>query len=489
MPNPTPTVWVQVRQPGGPINTTNVGCSTVLDAEGRECLPHRRASILGELTVDWGRSDVWAQPDPAVFTMTVWQSDAAAQEWPDFDLAHATPGSGMVSLNTSIGLLDAHGNTYYVFQGRMTNVDAERQQVRTERGLENGWLLRIQASDRAGGLAQVDKQGFVKLDAGRTMKANADFLNVFSGWANIRETYFEAQYQNGKCRYVDMVDKTLYDVLVELYASFSHQFCYNSRRNTLNRIPAAYNHGAYSLALGRTAVGGTVRLYAPRWVDNTGREDPQDSQSYASGYIGGNQVSGDVRISADQGQAISHIECKWHDASRTDDDVVSRVLVTSSANRGLLRFDSWFSDGLQIDPIMQDVKRKCLAEGSRAFHPTVTWDTRVAGEVPDWNTFEALTLPAQTVAMVVVTGSPYASFMASPPVWYPAGGVIAYSGGYWRFTTNLAPAPLVLSGTPITFADLAASSTGSTLTMGQLDGSISSYDMRYVTNPTLENWE
>lgn len=487
MPNPKPTVWVQVRQPGGSISTIVPTCATTVDEDGRECLPHGVVHILGAITVDWGRTDVWAQPDPAVFTMTLWQSDDAAQEWPLLNFATATPGSGMVGLNTSIGI-SKNGATYYIFQGRMTNVDAERMQVRTVRGLENGWLFRIQASDRAGALAQVDKQGFVKLDAGRTMKANADFLNAFASWANIRETYFEAAYQNGKCRYVEMSDKTLYDMIVEMYASFSHQFCYNSRRNVVIRIPAAYNHGSYSLKLGRTQVGGTVRLYAPRWVDNTGREAPQDSDPYASGYIGGNQVAGDVRISSDQGQAISHIECKWHD-SVSNQDIVSRVLVGASANLALLRFDSWFADGLQVDPIMQDVKRKCLAEGARAFHPTVTWDTRVAGEVPDWNTFEALTLPNQSVAMVVVGGSPFASFMGVPPVWYPAGGVIAYEGGHWRFQTNLAPAPLTLSGTPVTFANLASSPTGSTLTLGQLDPSISSYDMKFCTSPTLEIWE
>lgn len=488
MVNPTPRVKLRVRVPGGTAIETIVECGTTTDATGRECLPHRAMSLLGELTIDWGRSDVWAQPDPSVATFNVWQSDDASAAWPTLNLAAATPGSGMVGLEFHIDV--PKGASYFhIFRGRVVNVDAERLTVRTTRGLENGWIFRIQASDKSGALAQVDKQGFVKLDAGRTMKANADFLNAFASWVSIRETYFEAAYQNGKCRFVDMTDKNLYDVIVELYASFSHQFTYNPMRNVLIRIPAAYNHGAFSLKFGRTAVGGIVRLYAPQWIDNTGREDPQDSDPYPSGYIGGNDVGGDVRLSSDQGQAISHIECKWTNGPGGNTEIISRVLVAGSANLGLLRFDSWFNDGLQIDPIMQDIKRKCLAEGARPFHPTVSWDTAKAGDVPDWNTFQCLTMPAQSVRMTVVAGSPFASWMNVAPVWYPAGGVIAYSAGKWRFDTQLAPAPMTLTGSPITCANLSGNGTGATLTLGQLDQSISSHDLKYVSDPALYIWE
>ena len=489
MPNPTPLIEFQVRQPGSTTtNTLQVPCWTTIDTDGRTVLPHRAASALGELTIDWGRTDVWSQPDPSVATVHVWQSDAAAAAYPTYNLAKATAGSGMVGRTFRIRVPKGAGH-YYIFQGRTTNVDAERLSVRTERGIEPGWLLRVQASDRTGGLAQVDKQGFRVLNAGQTMKWNADFLNAFGSWAGIRETYFEADYQNGKCRKVDMTDKTIYDLITEMYASFAHQFTYNPRRNVVIRIPAGYNYGPYTLQLGRTAVGGTVRLYAPRWVDNTGREDPQDSDPYPSGYIGGNQVGGDVRISSDQVQAISHLECKWW-VSASNADHISRVRVLDSENLGLLRFDSWFSDGLQVDPIMLDVKRKCLNEGSRPYHPTVTWDTSVTGEVPDWNTFESLTLPAQTVRMVVVAGSPFSAMMGYPPMWHPAGGVIAYADGEWKFTTHLAPAPHAgTPGDPIRFTGLSNSTTGRTLTLGQLDQSISSWDMRYCSDPQLYIYE
>lgn len=489
MVNPTPRIEIVIQQPGAStLYTHTIECGSTTDDQGRTCLPHRASNLLGDLTIDWGRTDVWTQPDPAVCTITVWQSDAAAEAWSTVAMAPAVSGKGMVGRSFKV-TVTKNGTPYSVFQGRMTNVDAERLSVRTVRGIEPGWLLRIQASDRTGALAQVDKQGFVKLDAGRTMKANADFLNAFASWAGIRETYFEAAYQDGKCKFVDISDKTLFECVTDMYASFAHQFTYNPRRNVVIRIPAAYNHGSYTLQLGRTAVGGTVRLYAPRWVDNTGREDPQDSDPYPSAYVGGNQVGGDVRISSDQVQAISHIETKWYDAVAAKADIVSRVRVLTSENLGLLRFDSWFSDGLQIDPIMQAVKSKCLAEGARAFHPTITWDTAKVGEVPDWNTFEALTCPAQTVRMMVVAGSPFSAMMGYPPVWYPAGGVIAYSAGHWRFEVNPAPAPITLTGTPITFTTLQNNTTGKTLTLGQLDTSISSYDMRYVSDPALYIWE
>lgn len=491
MVNPIPAVEFETHPPGeSSYALIRPRCGTVLDAEGREVLPigDGGSSIIGDLTIDWGRSDVWTQPDPAVATVLVWQSDRAAEAQPVANIARATPGRGIVGWPFKI-TVTKNGTAYDMFRGRVTNVDAERSTMRTVNGLEPGWTFRIQAADRSGALAQVDKQGFVKLDAGRTMKANADFLNTFASWVGIREMYFEAAYQNGKCRFVDMTDKNLYDMVVEMYSSFAHQFAYQPRRNVVIRIPSAYNHGSYSLKFGRTAVGGTVRLYAPQWVDNTGREAPVDSEPYPSAYVGGDDVSGDVRLTSDQGNAISHLECKWFDAVASNKDIITRVRVDSGTNLGLLRYDSWFSDGLQVDPILQDVKRKCLAEGDRAFHPTIVWDTAKAGDVPDWNTFESLTLPAQTLRMMVIAGSPFAAMMNLPPIWYPAGGVIAYGGGHWTFTVNPAPAPITLSGNPITFANLSGNGTGSTLTLGQLDRSISSHDLRYVSDPALYIWE
>lgn len=479
MPNPTPRVRI------GPVYAQ---CGTVKDTEGRDVLSGDWTHLLDPLSIDWGRTDVWTQPEPSVATVTVWQSDRHIEAnpgyaWPKLVTQRQAQGQ---AFDVDIPR-DGVAGYYTIFRGYISNVDMKRMTVRTVNGLEPGWAIRIQGSDRSATLAQCHTQGHTYIDLA-TMQLVADRLQAYGSGTGIREIYFESTYRTGAVNRIDTTDSTVYELVTDMYASFAHQFTYNPHRNVVIRIPSAYDHGSYSLQFGRTEVGGTVRLYAPRWVDNTGREAPIDSEPYPSAYIGGCDVIGDVVLSSDTVQATKDIICEWT-IQPGNSKVLTRVEVPGPAAPNTVRYSSWFSDGLQIDPIVQDVKRKVLAEGARPPHPVIEWDTRRTHEVPDWNTFLSLTLPAQTVRMAVLAGSPYSAAMGVPPVWYPAGGTIVYSEGHWRFTINLNPAPLTLSGTPITFTSLANNSTGSTVTLGQLDGSISSYDMQYVTSATVSIWE
>ena len=494
MVNPVPTLWV------GPFSFAPAALAPVYDENGLEVARsgmYSAATFLGDLSIEWGRDNVWSQPEPSVATCTFWQSDKYIERVPaNSYLARIADGtlvgdrficyfgSGVVP---SVRNASGFSASWRFFEGRITNADAKRMTLRTDQGTETGWAIRIQGSDQTGAIANAAAPSSLPNNQTMTQRAAAIRTAAVSS-SNIRQMYFEAAYMGGRVKEVDTKDQTAYDLVVKMYESFGHQFAYNPHRNVLIRIPSAYNHGSYSLGFGRRAVGDTVRLYPPRQIDNSGREAPDDSDPYPSGYVGACAVQGDVVLTSEQTQRVTDIQCAWW-VSASGADHVSQISVRSAPAKAMLRFDSWFSDGLQVDPIMDSVKSKCLAEGSRACHPAIVWDTDRAGDVPDWETFMSLTLPMQSVRMIVLAGSPFNAVMNVAPVWYPCGGVINYTGGKWKFTVNLAPAPLTLAGTPITFTNLQSNPTGSTVTLDQLDHSISSHDLKYVTSATVSIWE
>lgn len=500
MVNPVPYVWVGSRTFGVYTSPTNPQQVTPGTLDGRTVArsgTYSYGTMLDTLSIEWGRDDVWSQPDPSVATVTIWQSDKWIDANPTDNYLTAIATGKLTGerfvCHFPAGVVpsvrNANGAPYSwrFFEGRITNADAKRMTMPTDQGEESGWAIRVQGSDQVGALANAAVPPSPMAN-NQTMAARAAAIKTATlGAANIREIYFEAAYAAGKTREVDTKDKSGYDLVCDLYGSFGHQFAYNPHRNVLIRIPANYAHGSYTLQFGRRAAGDTVRLYAPRQIDNSGRQAPDDSDPYPSGYVGACDVQGDVVLSTEQAQRITQVQCKWWVAASSA-DYVSTLDVQTAPSPAVLRYDSWFNDGLQIDPILAAVKGKALAEGSRPCHPAIVWDTARAGDVPDWETFMSLTLPMQSVRMIVLAGSPFAAALGAPPVWYPCGGVIAYTGGKWTFTTNLAPAPLTLSGSPITFTALSGNGTGSTLTLGQLDHSISSYDLRYISDPALYTW-
>lgn len=491
MVNPKPKVWIA--------SVIIPACSGQVTTDGTTVVAgNATAVMLEDLSIDWGRSDVWSQPSPSVLTCTIWQSDRFQEANPTAATNYLyRAGNGTLVGDRLVAFFDTdsgvpsvrNANGFAVpwrfFEGRISNADFKRLRVRTTNGLEDGWAIRIQGSDQVSAVAQCTPP--LDLPANQTMIQRADVLASRASGANIREIYFEAAYTAGRVKAVETKGRSLLDLVNDMYASFAHQYAYNPHRNVIIRIPAAYNHGSYSLRFGRRAPGDTVRLYAPRQVDNTGRQDPADSDPYPSAYVGACDVQGDVMLSVDASQRIRTILCKWFVAANNADHV-TEVQAQTTTSPNTLQFESWYNDGVQVDPIMADVKRKILAEGSRPFHPRIVWDTARSGDVPDWETFMSLTLPMQSVRLLVLAGSPFAAALDVAPVWYPAGGTITLRRGKWLFSVDLAPAPMTLAGSPITFTGLSGNATGSTVTLGQLDTSISSHDLRYISDPNVTTW-
>lgn len=472
MPNPIPTLIVD-----GAFQS----CETEVDTRGRTVFSLDHPTLLGDLTLDWGREDQWTQPDPTVLSFQLWEP------WPGTWLQKIKERRAM---RRGVLLVYRHEGDNpgdrILFQGFTTNVDVTQSVQNTTAGPTMGWLVRIQASDRAGFLGQINWGNSPALPEER-MDQRAEKIKNQAASLGIRQMYFEPRFRAGTVKSVEVKDKSVLDMMNELYESFADQWCYNPARNTVNRIPTGSTWQPYALKLGKTSADGRIRLYPPAWADPAGGEDPIDKQTYPPAFIGACQVQGEVALASSTVQDITHISCKWWDKPSGGHDWTTNVTVRNESPPARLEFSSWFVDGQYIDPIIEDVRKMVVGDGARPMHPQVRWDTSKTGDVPDWATFESLTLPAQTVRMMVLAGSPFTNATGHPPVWHPAGGLIRYSAGRWDFTVNLSPTSMTLPAghTPITANNIDKRITLDDPNGWRFDHSISANDLYYVGDPNV----
>lgn len=467
-----PTLWVE-------LDGSWLSCATTTDRSGRTVLADDRPTIVDELSIVWGREDVWTQPDPSVLTLTLWEP-ASTATWLAKIVAHtALRRSATVQYG-----IPPSDDPYQIFRGYTTNVDATPERRRTRKGITDGWRIRVQASDRSGFIGQ-DVWGPGTLPE-ETMINRAVRIRNRAVTTGIREVYFEARFQSGQVKPLDVGMQTVAETMNGMYQSFADQWTYIPSRNVVNRIPGGSNWAPYSLRFGRSnspdpVANNTIRLYPPAWVDPTGAEDPQDTAAYPAGYIGACSVASDITLSANAIQEITHIKCNWYDKPNAK-DWSTTVQVRAGNPRNLLEFDSWYNNGIYVDPIIDDVEATVLAEGGRPVHPQIRWNTKVTGEIPDWPTFKSLTLPAQTVRMVTLAGSPYSAATGYAPVWHPCGGVITYRDGEWDIAVNLSPTnmPLPAGFTPVTCATIHQSITLADPNAWHIDRSVTPFDLRFV---------
>lgn len=467
-------------------------CSPTTDADGKTVLYADRATLIGRFTVTWGRGALWKQPEPAVFTFTLWEPATLATTW----LKKVANGTALrrgcwLTYNKP----NFSGATYpgdkWIFRGFTTNVDVEASTQLTANGPTAGWLVQIQcaAADAFIGQEEWDSGTLPR----ETMQQRAVRIkNSQLYTAGCREIYFEAAYAGGYVNPYKATGKSVIDSMKQMYSSFADQWAYNPDRNVVIRI-GTFTFSPYALKFGisgATAPGGdskTVRIFPPRWTDPTGTQAEIDTRPYPAASVGACDVSGPVALSSTALNDITDLACSWHDAITNPPDGVdytSKLNVKNSAPRNTLHFDSWYENGTAIDPILQSVKTTCQREGSRPFHPSITLDTRRAGDVQDWQTFESICLTAQTIRQIVLMGSPFSTALGFAPIWSPAGGIVAYEDGHWTITLNLQPVVQSLPGghVPVTPNGINTSITLGDPNAWHLDESITPADLYYISN-------
>lgn len=449
-------------------------CAVTQDDAGATVLYSDRATLIGRMSIEWGRADQWTQPDPAVLTLTIWEPQPGT--WLTKIIEKRAMRRGCL-----ISYTHQDGEPRTIFQGFTTNVDVHASRQRTDVGTIDGWLVTIQCTDRSGFLGQIDwYSGELPTE---TMQQRAVRIRNQGASVGIRQVYFEDRFKDGAVNPVKVTDKTVLDTVNELYRSFADQWTYEQHRNTIIRIPSGSNWGGMFLRFGVGTGDGvsdrSIGLFPPDMADPTGHESPIDEAQYQGASIPGCAVTGNIVLSSTLIQAITKVSCKWTNGGV--DTTTSRIIKADDPP-ALLEFESWYSTQPFIDGVLDSAVDMCAGDGAKPTHPQIRWDTSKTGDIGDWSTFESLTLPSQTIRLVTLTGSPFSAAIGDMPIWHPMGGVVAYEAGKWDITMNLAPTtpPLPADFEAVTCETVHESITLADPDRWHLDPSITCFDLQFV---------
>ena len=417
-------------------------CDPVTDPLGVDKFSATSATLVGEAVIEWGRGDHWTQPEPASIRFSFWDpGDTAAGSqqttWPIKIATQNAVGIGVrvsIDLPTGHGIAEAVGGTYVIFQGFTTKVEAERRRVLTVDGWRWGWLVTVVAADRTSSLGNVPFT-FEDWPAQRMIDRAIELRNRAAG-IGIRQFYFDADHVNGTVGPLEVRDWNGLDVAQNLYASFGHQWTYHPNRNVVIRIPEHRFPDSPRLT---EVAGRRVIPTMPDLTDWTGTEDAIDRAPHVGTYVDGCRVEGEVKLSSDQLSYITQAEVKWknrHDNYRT---IITRTTkLFATAPYRTLTFESWFDDGITVDPILNRAAEKAFYQESGPHHPAITYRTKPFGGFENVRQAIWFLTPAERRGYAFLAGSPWIADLGGvPPIVTPAGGTIVYSGGEWTVTAKL----------------------------------------------------
>lgn len=417
--------------------------------DGLPVLAHDEATLIDRMSITWGREDHWDQPEPATIRFTFFDPTT------DWALKIGTNNAIGLGVHVSIRLPDGHGiaeaptGTYVIFQGFTTKVEAERRRVNTTAGKRTGWVVTVTAGDRTSALGNVPFT-FENWPPER-MIDRAIRLRDRAAGVGIRQFYFDADHVNGTVSALEVRDLTGLDVAQQLYTSFGHQWTYHPNRNVVNRIPEhRFPDSPHLVDTG----DGKVIPRMPDLADWTGAEEPIDRAVHVGTAVDGCTVESDAHLSTDQLSYITRVECKWqnrHDANRTILTYQTKLFAVAPFRT--LKYDSWFDDGITVDPVLQRTADKAFYQESGPHHPAITYRTKPFGGFTDAKHAVWFLTPAERRGYAFLSGSPWIADLGGvPPIVTPCGGTITYAAGEWTVTTRLLRGHRTTIGTGLTWA-------------------------------------
>lgn len=409
-------------------------CEPRRDAEGRTLFDGQQRTLVGEAALDWGRKDPWTQPEPATLRFTVFDP---SRWWIDKVKHRNAVGIGCtltVPIPNGINRPDMPSGVLTMFQGFVSNVRVTEHRARTTTGTVDGHLVEITAADRTSMLGNIM---FSHEDWGaeRMIDRAVRIRNRAAG-VGIREFYYDAAYKEAAVTPTEVRDETALSLLQELYKSFGHQWTYSPNRNVVIRIPE--HKFAASPVFCANAETHEVIVRMPDIADSTGEELAIDRAPHAGTGVDGAVTSAEVELDSDSIEGITAVDMKWrnvHDNYRT---IITRVFLTGSVEpRRTLTFDSWFADGVHVDPIISRTADKAFWSQAGPHHPEIHLDTRLTGGFASVTQGIALLSATEARGYIYVNGSPWFEALGTLPVGAPCGGRITYHRGRWRVSTRL----------------------------------------------------
>lgn len=413
-------------------------CTAELGDDGRPTFRSDRATLVEDMRIRWGRSDVYGTIEPSTIEFVMFDPTGL---WLNRVLGQAAVGHNVAVWWDVPEHVPADPDLpvriWIPFSGFITAVDVQAWTADTVDGRVDGWRIEVTGADRRVALGNV-LAPWENWPAERMIDRAVRLRNWSREPSGIREFYYEAPYREAPVSPIEIRDSTALDLFGELYESFGQQWTYNPHRNVCIRTPRHIS--TTGIWLFKVDPGPYVFAAAGTFQDTTGEEAAQDQAYYHAATLDACDVTGGVFLHSDQMDDINRLEATWKPRPGTDG--FTTVMMPAGAETQppwrTLSFDSWLSDGLDLDPVLASVANKTVHEGRGPHHPPVTFDTGRVGGFRNVAQAMALTLPAEVIRTVVLTGSPWNALLGRPPVHAIIGGEIIYGGGDWTITANLA---------------------------------------------------
>lgn len=462
-------------------------CTALTGEDGRPAFAPGIATLTGEMRIRWGRADPWSTVQPTTLDVELFDPTG---EWLNrivtrdaigrpvqitWDIPESVPDDD-----------DLPDRVWRPFAGFITAVEIEADRQRTTAGWRDGWRVAITAADRRVALGNV----IVAWDpwGAERMIDRAVRLRNLAASAGIREFYYENRFRESPVSPAEIKDQTANELFGALYESFGQQWTYNPHRNVCIRIPRHRSNS--QLFLTKVDPGPYIALVGQELTDPTGQETPQDQAPHRPAALDAADVTGGISLHTDQTDDLNRWEVTWDVAPAFDRHTsIMTPTGTDDPPYRVLSFDSWLSDGLDVDPVLNEVALSAQDEARGPHHPPVSFSTARTGGFRNVAQAMALTLPSEQGRVVTLTGSPWTAVLGRPPIHAPTGGEITYSDGHWDITVDLTThlSIAVDPANAVTWDDLVEyASWGDTGHSGwRLSRALSWHDMRYLADGNI----
>lgn len=312
-------------------------------------------------TIRWGR-DEYMNPgvEPASTTITVVD---ASGEWARNIRTSVAIGSPVQIQWSATSPGGSRIGPVVMFRGRVSHISAQPANWELADG-RRPWIIELTAPDRTAdfgnalaGPAPWPAETMVE----RAIKIRD--LGLAAG-SEISEVYFWPGYVDSPVSPLEVNGKSGLELLGALYASMGNDsYAFDPDENVIRQ--------AIRLAQ-------PVTVHLGSFDDNLGAVLPVandvvvDGKTYPGVGLGGCELIGHPSIEATAASELNYLECRWKDRTNDHNDWVTHIsMVEAGDGRRTMAWESWLSDGLAIDPTMENVAERAREEGRRPTPPAV----------------------------------------------------------------------------------------------------------------------
>lgn len=435
--NPTPTLTIT----GVPA----IEVCTVPDWRGRPALSATAPTVLGDLSVRWGRSDSWETPEPAVLSVELFDPTGAV-----LDLVRDSSLFGRALAVT----IPTNTTPRRLFYGTVSDAEVTETTVDTATGQRTGWRLLLTAADW-----RARARNYVLPPSQWPRETYSSRVSSFTFWMPYGLLVASAWHPNA-----GYASSNLYateatgnaDELVALLAATTGDFHqYNPDTHRLEIIPtvtpptpaATLRHAA-----------GAVTITA----NDTARTNP--ARTWTGTTLSGCELStaGQGHLTFSPADRIGEVHVRYGPNLEL---TTTRTDTTAPSPRSSATYDTWFEASSSPNQVAIEVLRRAMGEARGPHHPPVEYRTDTTGGFDSWTQALAVLKTWETAQPIAVTGSPWTRAAAAALVHTVLGGTLTYRRGHWhaRMTLRRTGAPRG-AGVPWTDAATAGLKWGHTAT-------------------------